>query len=86
MWKRIAAWWSGLPHGLQAALVGFGGGALGVLEPVIQNWSEGKAVCAVAAAVCVKGYLYSAIKAGVMAIFGLYIRSSYHKATPPNSL
>lgn len=79
MWTKLAAWWNQLPHGVQAVLVGFGGGALGVLEPVVEQWAAGATVCSVAATACIKGYLLSAVKAGVVAVMGLYIKSSFHK-------
>ena len=80
MWDKMAAWWNGLNHGVQAAIVAFGGGIVGVVEPVLQNWASGQAVCSVAVSACLKGYAISAVKAGVMAVLGLYVKSSlYHK-------
>lgn len=79
MWQKLVAQWDGLPHGMQAVIVGFGGGALGVLEPVIEQWAGGAAVCSVALGLCVKTYLLSAVKAGCVAVMGLYIKSSLHK-------
>ena len=80
IWQKLAAWWNGVPHLWQAVMVAFGGGALGVLEPVVQNWASGVAVCSVAVGVCINGYLVSAVKAGVMAVIGLYIKSSFHSS------
>ena len=79
MWQKLVAWWGGLPHTVQAVIVAFGGAAFGVLWNVVQQWASGQQVCAVALGPCVKAYVISAVKAGVIAVAGLYIRSSYHK-------
>jgi len=76
---KFLAWWNGLPHYVQAVIVAFGGGAVGVLEPVIEQWASGQPVCTVALGLCMKGYLVSAVKAGVLGVIGLYIKSSFHK-------
>lgn len=80
MWQTIKDGWNKLPHLVQAAIVGFGGAAIGVLEPVIQNWASGQVVCSVAIGVCIKGYLVSAVKAGILAVMGLYVKSSFHSS------
>jgi hypothetical protein len=82
MWTKLTAWWAGLPHQVQAVIVLFGGGALGVLEPVVQNWASGQAVCTATVGLCVRGYLLAAAKAGVAAVIGLYIKSSYGTPKP----
>ena len=80
MWTKLVAWWDGLPHGVQAVIVAFGGAVGGFLEPVVQNWASGQAVCTTPAWVCLRTYVISAIKVGVSAVIGLYIKSSlYHK-------
>jgi len=78
--KLAAAWWNGLPHPVQAGIVAFGMGVLGFGEPILQNWVQGGAVCSAAFSVCAKGYLISALKAGIAGVMGLYIKSSlYHQ-------
>jgi hypothetical protein len=72
-------WWNELPHQAQAAIVALGGGMLGVLEPVVQHWASGQVVCSIAVGPCMKEYAVSALRAGVLAVIGLYIQSSYHK-------
>ena len=80
MWQKIVNWWNGLPHWLQAIIFAFGGGLVGVLEPVIENWSKGQQVCTVALWPCVATYLLSGVKAGILAVIGLYTKSSlYHR-------
>ena len=79
MFDKIKAWWNALPHGVQAVVVLFGGGVIGVLEPVVEHWAQGQVVCTVAIGPCVVGYLVSAAKAGVLAVLGLYLPSSFHR-------
>lgn len=79
MGAKLAAWWNGLPHMVQAVIVAGGGAAIGVVEPVIEQWASGATVCTVALALCVKGYAISAVKAAVLAVTGLYIKSSFYK-------
>ena len=79
MWTKLVAWWDGLPHGVQAVIVAFGGAALGVVEPVVEQWATGTAVCTVAVGACVKAYALSAAKAGILAVMGLYIKSSFYR-------
>jgi hypothetical protein len=78
MWSKISAYWDSLPHGTQAVIVAFGGGFMGVVEPVVEHWATGQPVCAIAVGACIKGYLVSGVKAGVVAVMGLYLKSSYH--------
>jgi hypothetical protein len=79
MWTKFSAWWNSLPHAVQAVIVAGGGAALGVLEPVVEQWASGTAVCTVAVGTCVKGYIISAAKAAVLAVMGLYIKSSLYQ-------
>lgn len=79
MWNKIVAWWNALPHYVQAVIVAFVGAVVGALEPVIGQWAYGQQVCTVALGACLKAYLVSAAKAGILAVLGLYIKSSFHK-------
>lgn len=79
MWTKLTAWWASLPHQVQAVLVGFGGGAGGVIEKVVEQWATGQVVCSGLVLPCLETYCISALKAGVIAVMGLYIKSSYHK-------
>ncbi len=79
MGAKLAAWWNGLPHAVQAVIEAAGAGFLGVAEPVIQQWASGATVCTVALGACIKGYAISAAKAAVAAVLGLYVKSSFYK-------
>jgi hypothetical protein len=76
MWAKLKAGWASLPHVAQAAIVLFLGTAAGVVEPVIEDWAKGQVVCTVAVGACITGYVLSAVKAGILAVIGLYIPSS----------
>ena len=82
MTEKIAAWWNQLPHGVQAAIVAFGGGVLGFVEPILQDWASGTAVCQAPFWACVRGFAVSGLKAGIMAVMGLYIKSSLYHSKP----
>jgi len=79
MESKLAAFWNGLPHQAQAVFVALGGGIIGVLEPVIEHWASGQVVCTVATGLCIKGYAVSALKAGILAVMGLYVKSSLYQ-------
>ena len=80
MWNKIVAWWDSLPHGVQAVIVTFFGAVAGFVVPIIQNWAAGQPVCGTNISACLKTDAISAIKVGVSAVIGLYIKSSlYHK-------
>ena len=83
IWKKIVAVWDSIPHYIQAPIVLFAGAAGGVLIPVIYNWANGQTVCTVTAWPCIEGYLKEALKTGIAAVFGLYIKSSIHKPVNP---
>lgn len=82
MWAKLAAWWNSLPHGVQAVMVAFGGAGFGVLWSAAQQWAGGQPVCAtgMTASVCAKGLLVSAIRSGIVAVAGLYVKSSLYLA------
>ena len=80
MWAKLVAWWDEVPHVVQAGLLLFVTTAGGVLIPVLYGWTQGQTVCTVAFWPCVVGYLKEAIKTGIGAVIGLYIKSSFHKS------
>jgi len=80
MWTRIVALWNNLPHYVQAVIMAFGAGLFGVLWNVVKQWANGQQVCTVATWPCVESYLVSGVKAGIIAVIGLYTKSSYHKS------
>jgi hypothetical protein len=82
MIAKIAAWWASLPHGVQALIVGFGSAAGQVLGSKIWDWANNQPVCAagVAAMACVKFTAVAAIRTGIVAVGGLYLKSSLYKS------
>lgn len=78
MKKWLAAWWNSLSHPAQAGIMAFAGAAFGVLWNAIDNWAHGQTICTVAAKACALGYLSAAIKSGVVAVAGLYTKSSLY--------
>lgn len=79
MWQKIVTWWDSLPHWLQAPIVLFGTTVAAVLVPVVYSWTQGQTVCTVAFWPCVAGYLKDALKLGIGAVIGLYIKSSLYR-------
>jgi hypothetical protein len=71
--QNIQSAWNSLPHALQAAIMLFGGAALGVLQHSLSSPD------ACLASACLKGYLIAAGHAGVAAVIALYIPSSLGK-------
>jgi len=78
MWSKLVAFWNGLPHLIQAAIAAFAGAAFSVLWTALKAWANGQAVCTVAFWPCVGGYLSQAVKGGIIAIGGLYTKSSFY--------
>lgn len=71
MIQKIRTWWNSLPHPLQAGIMLFAGAATGVIRHSI----EAPDACMTAA--CIKGYLFSAVHAGVLAVIALYIPANF---------
>jgi len=63
----IRSWWTSLPHPVQAVIMLFGGAFTGVIRHVLQNPNACMSVD------CWKGYLFSAVHAGVLAVIALYV-------------
>jgi hypothetical protein len=84
MIAKIAAWWNSLPHGVQAVLVGFGSAAGQVLGSKVWDWANNQPVCeaGVAIGACVKFTAVAAIRTGIVAVGGLYLKSSLYKRSP----
>lgn len=64
---KLWAWWNSLPHPIQAAIMLFFGAATGVVKHTLSN----PQACMTAS--CWKGYLASALHAGLLAVLALYV-------------
>jgi hypothetical protein len=67
MFSKIRFYWNSLPHPVQAAIMLFGGAAVGVLK---HNFVDANGCLT---AFCLKGYLLAALHGGVTAVIALYI-------------
>ena len=76
MWQKLKNAWNGLPHQAQAAIVLFGTSAYTVIKPVIVAWANNQAVCFSGS--CLKHLVVAAAQTGAAAVFGLYLKSSFH--------
>jgi hypothetical protein len=73
MLTKISDTWNSLPHPLQAAIMLFGGAAIGVLKHKLAVPD------ACLTAVCLKGYVIDALHGGVGAVVALYIPANLPK-------
>jgi hypothetical protein len=75
--QSIRAWWTSLPHPVQAAIMLAGGAA----AAAIQHGFLTAHGCL--SAVCIRGYLWAGVHGGVAAVVALYIPSSLKLAPAP---
>jgi hypothetical protein len=74
MWTKVSNFWNGMPHWLQALAVLFAGTAAKAVATAV---SAPNACMTLA---CWRQYLSSGLDAGVAAVAGLYVKSSFYKS------